>query len=339
MTDDLWDVLRVGAVIVAVGSAWWLVHWLTTRNEERRRELETRRQLLTIAVVLVGTVALVLVLPVDRQVQGALLGAMGVAVAAVIGLSSTSIVGNALAGLMLRSVGNFRVNDWISVEEHFGKVTFRRLLVTEIQTEDRDLTTLPNLYLTTHPVKVVRHSGTVVSTTVSLGYDVHRLRLEPIFAQAVLDAGLTDPFTHVLELGNSAVTYRIAGLLNPVDKLLTVRSALRSALFDRLGEAGIEIVSPDFMNQRRLDPERPVIARRPVVAATDGEAAEAEGIMFDKAEAAAAVAELTEARDAARARLAELEQAASPESAIAAARAGLDALEEEIAAAREADEA
>ena len=100
--------------------------------ETRRQLLETRRQLLLVGVILIGTVAVVIALPIGGDVKGALLGAFGVTVAAVVGLSSTTIVGNVFGGLMLQSVANFRVNDWIQVEDHFGKVTHRRLLTTKI---------------------------------------------------------------------------------------------------------------------------------------------------------------------------------------------------------------
>ena len=179
--DIALDVLWVAIVLGAAAFAWWFVAWSTTRRPERREELYVRRQLLHVAIVVVAVVAVVLVLPIAQELKGALIGVIGLTVAAVIGLSATSMVGNALAGLMLRSVGNFKPGDFLSVEGHFGRVTYRRLMATEIQTEDRDLTTLPNQFLVTHPVKVIHATGTVVSTTVSIGYDVHRLTLEPLF--------------------------------------------------------------------------------------------------------------------------------------------------------------
>ena len=45
-------------------------------------------------------------------------------------------IGNVMAGLMLRAVRNFRTGDFVRVEKHFGRVTERGLLHTEIQTED-----------------------------------------------------------------------------------------------------------------------------------------------------------------------------------------------------------
>ena len=64
---------------------------------------------------------------------------------------------------MLRAINNFRLGDFIEVEgEHFGRVTEIDLFHTEIQTKDRDLLTLPNLFLITHPVKVIHASGTMI---------------------------------------------------------------------------------------------------------------------------------------------------------------------------------
>ena len=100
-----------------------------------------------------------------------------------------------MAGFMLRTVKSFGLGDFVRVNERFGRVTERGLFHTEIQSEDRDLTTLPNLYLTAHPLKVVRASGTVISCQLSLGYDIPYYKVEPLLKQADLDA----------------ITYKVAG--------------------------------------------------------------------------------------------------------------------------------
>ena len=300
--DVALNVLWVAMVLAAAALAWWVVQWSTTRRPERREELSVRRQLLHVAIVVVAVVAVVLVLPIESELKGALIGVIGITLAAIIGLSATSMVGNVLAGLMLRSVRNFKPGDFLSVEGHFGRVTYRRLMETEIQTEDRDLTTLPNQFLVTHPVKVIRASGTVVSTTVSIGYDVHRLTLEPLFKEAAVLAGLTDAFVQVYDLGDHSVTYRVAGFLDEVKQLLTVRSALRAAIFDRLSAAGIEIASPMLVGRRPIRSDEPLIAAAPPRRWTSPSTDPAERI-FDKAEAAATVAE----RDRIRQLLDELE--------------------------------
>ena len=89
-----------------------------------------------------------------------------------------------------------------------------------------------------------------------------------------------------------------------------VRSALRAAIFDRLNDARIEIVSPAFMNQRPVDPDRAILASRPVTEPDQDQDAtsEPEGFIFDKAEAASALEELRAEHKDAEMRLETLEE-------------------------------
>ncbi len=250
------------------------------------------RQLVTVAVVLFANVALVLAMPLDNATTGQLLSLFGLVITAVIALSSTTFVSNAMAGLMLRAVGGFHPGDFIRVGDNFGRVTQKGLLHTEIQSEDRDLITLPNLFVMNQPVRVVRTSGTLISAEVSLGYDVHRRRVRELLKQAAENAELTDPFVQITALGDHAVTYRVYGFLENVSNLVTKRTELRGRMLDCLHEDGIEIVSPSFMNQRPLDPSATV---RPPLDRADPDAAEddhAESLMFDKAEVAVRIGKL-----------------------------------------------
>ncbi len=245
------------------------------------------RQLATLGLAAVGLLALLLALPISPELRGQLLGFVGVILSAALALSSTTFIGNMLAGIMLRIMRNFRPGDYLSVEDHFGRVSDRSLLHTEIQTEDRDLTTLPNLYLVTHPMTVVRSSGAIVSATISLGYDVPRSKVELLLLAAAAEAKLAEPFVHLVELGDFSVTYRVAGLLEEVKQLLSARSALRAMMLDALHEGGVEIVSPTFMTTRALSPGARIIPEgaSPRVERERAEAI-AEEVMFDKAEEA-----------------------------------------------------
>jgi hypothetical protein len=144
------------------------------------------------------------------------------------------------------------------------------------------------MFLVTNPVTTVRSSGTIVSATVSLGYDAPRSAVEARLLEAAHRAELSDGFVHILELGDFAVTYRIAGMLNEVKQLVSARSRLRAAMLDALHEARIEIVSPSFMNTRALSRTEPVIPRasRPSEGSTASSAPSPEDLVFDKAEEA-----------------------------------------------------
>lgn len=210
-------------------------------------------QFLMVVTAVIGGLVLLLVLPIERDTRGQVLGLFGVVFTGIIALSSTTFVTNALAGLMLRLIRNYKEGDFIRVNDMFGRITERGLLHTEIQTPERDLTTFPNLYLITNPLTVVRSSGTVVSATLSLGYDVPYQQVEPLLVAAAEQTGLEEPFSQVMKLGDFSVTYKIAGFLHESKQLLAMRSKLKRAVLDSLHGAGIEIVSPNFMNQRVFD--------------------------------------------------------------------------------------
>lgn len=247
-----------------------------------------RNQLILLAVTGFGLVLVVLLLPIGDNLRGQILSLIGIVLSAGIALSSTTFLGNMLAGIMLRAVRSFRMGDFIEVGGHFGRVSDRGLFHTEIQTEERNLTTLPNMFLVTNPVNTVRTSGTIISATVSLGYDVPRTLVEKLLLEAGGRAALHDAFVLTVELGDFSVTYRLAGLLTEVKSLITARSRLRCEMLDALHREGVEIVSPTFMNQRPLAPEQRFIPEpTPQHSTSRGHGVSSpEEILFDKAEEA-----------------------------------------------------
>ena len=246
------------------------------------------RQLLIATLAGILVVLLILELPIDNEPRGQLMSLLGILVTAAVALSSTTLLGNAMAGFMLRSIRNFRAGDFIVVDGHRGRVSELGLLRTEIQTERRNLTTFPNLYLVTNPVTVVRASGTFISSTVSLGYDVPRENIEKCLLEAAENAGLTDPFVFVLELGDFSITYQAAGFLEEVKYLISAESKLRECMLDSLHRGGIEIVSPTFMNQRQLKEQIfiPKGSERPKPEPSLADEPRPEERMFDKADIA-----------------------------------------------------
>ena len=265
----------------------------------RRRLADVRHtivpQLLMVLSAALGIVFTIAALPLTETTRGQMLALMGVVFTGMIALSSTTFVTNALAGLMLRLIRHFRAGDFIRINDRFGRVTERGLFHTEIQTPESDLTTLPNLYLISHPHTVVRASGTIISASLSLGYDLDHNRIEPLLLAAATQTGLEDPFVQITELGDFAVTYKVSGFLVEVKQFLAVQSSLRRKLLDVLHRDGVEIVSPRFMNQRVLDPRTAVV---PIPApetapGPDEEAPLPEAMIFDKAETAEKVVQMT----------------------------------------------
>lgn len=250
------------------------------------------------------TLALFLGLGKGDAQPGDVIGLLGLVVTVILTLSSTTFVTNAMAGLALQVIRNFRPGDYLEVGGHFGRVTEQEWLHVEIQTPDRTLTTFPNLFLIQNAVTVIPASGTLVSAEVSLGYDVDHALVSRVLETAASTAGLEGAFVLVRELGDFSIVYRVSGLLSDVGQLLTARSKLRECMLDALHGANIEIVSPTYMNQRRDDgpPAMPKQSFR----RDHGNGATAEAMAFDKANRAAVIKQLSARSDSLGTEIAEL---------------------------------
>ncbi|MGB3724329.1 MAG: mechanosensitive ion channel domain-containing protein [Glaciecola sp.] len=244
------------------GSVVFIARWIILiKHTELSAEQRLPRQLLLLLITIFALIAIVLSLPVQESSRNQLLGLLGVLLSGVIAFSSTTIVSNLMAGIVLSVNRPFRTGDFIRCNTFAGRVTEKGLLDTEIQTEQRTLIHIANSFLINHPVEVVRSSGTFVSAEVSLGYDVHHSTIENHLLQAAKKAGLNDAFVHVTALGDFSVNYKVSGMLLDTKSMLTTRSALHTCMLDELHNNDIEILSPNFVAQRPTDAKQTFLAK------------------------------------------------------------------------------
>lgn len=203
-------------------------------------------------VIFVGVLTFILAIPIDKTLKGQILSFLAIVVSAGIALSSTTVLGNLIAGIMNNSMKRFKNGDLIKIGDLQGRVTKTSIFHIEIQLEDSNFITIPNLYIATNPVKLTRKTDTVISTSVSLGYDIPRTKIEKLLKEAALLTGLTDPYVYITNLGDYSVLYKIHGFLEDSSKYFSTSSVLNSKVMDVLHKERIEIVSPTFMNQRNV---------------------------------------------------------------------------------------
>lgn len=235
--------------------------------------------------ILIGftcTIAFILALPIDKALKGQVLSFLGIIVSAGIALSSTTVLGNLIAGIMNNAMNRFKIGDLIKVNDLQGRVTRKGIFHTEVQLEDSNFITIPNLYIATNPVKLTRKTNTVVSTSVSLGYDISRLQIEDLLKKAAIETGLTDPYVYITNLGDFSVSYKIHGFLNDSSKYFMTSSKLNGQVMDFLHKDNIEIASPSIMNQRKVD-DYVFIPRKEYVKTKEEEDSNPELLVFDQA--------------------------------------------------------
>jgi small-conductance mechanosensitive channel len=271
---------------IVVGIVLWVSHQIfIARHPDLGNEKLFSRQLIMLGLTFAGILAIALTLPVKESSLNQILALLGLVISGIIAFSSSTIFANLMAGLMLRVTKPFSTGDYIDVKGYFGRIVERGLLDTEIQTENRELVAIPNTVMIMNPISVTHGSGAIVSTTLSLGYDIHHSLVDSLLLDAAKKCGLEDPFVQVLELGDYAVTYKASGKLADIKSLLTARSNLCRYVLDGFHGAGIEIVSPTFMNQRKLADDLKIIPAK-VNAKLAESSQTVEEIIFDKADKA-----------------------------------------------------
>lgn len=276
------------ATLVLVTLVLYALHIVLQKRQQTKSQAEKLPlQLILLLCSVIAIVVIILALPVSESSRNQVLGLLGIVLSGLIAFSSASIVGNLMAGLVIRFNRPFRTGDYIICEQISGRVTEKGILDTEIQTEQRTLFSVANSFLINHPVEVIRSSGTLITTELSLGYDVHHELVSTHLKDAAIATGLTDAFTHVTQLNDFSVSYKVFGFLEDTKSILTTRSKLLRNILDTLHANDIEILSPNFIAQRPTAADAKYVAKpKAAKKALVPDETNQEDIAFDKAEQA-----------------------------------------------------
>jgi small-conductance mechanosensitive channel len=270
---------------------YYAVQFILKRQKAGENDRSMLRQFILFLIISVGAIAFLLALPIEPDTKDRITTLLGYMISAIVALSSATFFGNMLAGILLRIINSFKAGDFVMIDQYEGRVSEKSLFHTEMQTVDGNFITIPNLFVATHPIKVTRSTDTIINTTVSLGYDVSRIKIEQCLISAAERAGLADPFVYITELGDFSVVYKIHGKKEKNKKLLDSMSRLNAMVLDSLHEVGIEIVSPNFMNQRQVS-DQTFIPKKERAPEVDLQLTQdTDSLIFEKAEKAETIEE------------------------------------------------
>jgi small-conductance mechanosensitive channel len=205
----LWQRLTVVGVVMLVTV---VVARLADRRIARRElppEAITRyrvvRRSVTTAIVFVGLLSALLVIPQVRAVAGGLLASSAV-VGIVVGFASQRTLGNFVAGLLIAFTQPLRLGDEVEIEGTQGVVEEIGLIYTFVRIENGDRLVIPNEKLASDTIRnsTIRSREKVAEITlqVPLGQDVGAVvdRLRALVSDA-------DVFVSDL-VGNATVVVR-----------------------------------------------------------------------------------------------------------------------------------
>jgi small-conductance mechanosensitive channel len=154
--SEFWQHVLIAAVMIAIASlAAKFVDWRISRHDlapglvTRYRVL---RRTLVAAIVFVGVLSALLVIPQVRAVAGGVLASSAV-IGLVIGFASQRTIGNAVAGVMIAVTQPLRLGDEVEVQGVRGVVEEIGLTYTWIRTRDNDRLVVPNEKLASDTIR------------------------------------------------------------------------------------------------------------------------------------------------------------------------------------------
>ena len=178
----LWHrLVVVGAVLFLTALVARLIDARIARREldpaQRTRYRVLRRSVAT-AVVVVGVLSALLVIPQVRAVAGGLLASSAV-IGLILGFASQRTIGNFVAGLLIAFTQPLRLGDRVEFEGNAGIVEEIGLTYTFIRADDDTRLVIPNEKLASDTIRNstirARHALAEVSVQVPLEQDLGRV--------------------------------------------------------------------------------------------------------------------------------------------------------------------
>jgi small-conductance mechanosensitive channel len=181
----------------------------------------------------------------------------------VVSLGSTGIINQVMSGLFVVYSKALKTGEWVQVNDIEGEVLEVGLLAGKIRTVEGQEVTIPNSVLVSTATKNYTRlgypDGTIISSTVSIGYDgpwrqVHALLL---LAADRTSNVRKQPKPYVLQrqLSDFYVAYTLIAHIENEKLRIETLSNLNASIQDAFNESGVQIMSPHFMMQ----PERSVV--------------------------------------------------------------------------------
>jgi small-conductance mechanosensitive channel len=209
-----------------------------------RRELDpaqaTRyrvlRRSITAAILIVGVLSALLVIPQVRAVAGGLLASSAV-IAIIVGLASQRTLGNFIAGILIASTQPLRLGDRVESGGDVGIVEEIALTYTFIRTADDSRLVIPNEKLASDTIRnsTIRSREKLAEITIKVP-PTHDLTTVIDMLRPELPEDRSEVFVTALD---DAATLTVRAWAPDADAAERLAADLRLRLHERLRDAGV----------------------------------------------------------------------------------------------------
>jgi len=192
-------------------------------------------------------------------IAGVLGSGLIVALTFVLGLFTSSVLGNILAYGILDGTDEFKQGDRVQIGEHYGDIVEIGFFFTRVKTIKDEIVSIPNLTIMTKEIKNFSAlKDVLIYIPITLGYDIDKeeakkqlIKCAEMTNDILLDTPDKTPFVLLRDLGNCTVTYEINAYTDKPHRLVEIKSELIDHILTEFKKANMEILSPTHIVVRQ----------------------------------------------------------------------------------------
>ena len=269
----------IPAVIITISP---VVGKVVRDPRSRQRTVKSTTQYLTYIVYFAVIVSIILIWAysfIGAWIAGFLGTGLIITLTFVLGLFTSSVLGNVLAYTVLNGSQEFKTGDRVQIGESYGDIVEVGVFFTRIKTIKDEIISIPNLTVMGKELKNFSALKEVlIYVSVTLGYDVDKDQAKRILIEcAEKTSGIVTnnqptgylrdleveqktsgistpdrkPFVLLRDLGNYAITYEINAYTDRPNSLVNIKSELIDNILGEFKKSGIEILSPFHVATRQ----------------------------------------------------------------------------------------
>jgi small-conductance mechanosensitive channel len=217
---------------------------------------------LTYVVYILVAIALILIWAYDSigtWVAGLLGNSLVIGLTFILGLFSSSVLGNVLGYAILGGTNEFKVGDRVQIGDSYGDIVEVGVFFTRVKTIKDEIISIPNLTVMSKEIRNFSALKEVlIYIPITLGYDIDKDKAQHLLIESarrtkgILQTG-KPPFVLFRELGNYSITYEINAYTDEPNQLVVIKSELIDNILTDFKRAGVEIMSPTHIAIRNSE--------------------------------------------------------------------------------------
>ena len=247
--SDFWQHILIAGIVVVVTLVVaklldrWLVHRLNLSPNAMTRYSVIRRTVVA-AVVIVGVLSALLVIPDVQAVAGSILASSAV-IALIIGFAAQSTLSNAIAGILIAFTQPLRLGDQVEIGTAMGTVEEIGLIYTLLRTPDGSRYYVPNTRMASDTIRnATLHSfehRAQITIGVPVGSDIERVRDILLEEARRAPEAMPDknPVATLSQVDSTAAVFTVEAWARSVGQAAKLAAGLRSGAYKRLLSEGI----------------------------------------------------------------------------------------------------